>query len=331
MSDGSESHSSASATSDSVTLPPAPQHDGPSSTSAPPPTSSPNEPISLFIGLGPAARTVRQDELRSFLQSKAMNPENVLEVRLRGRCAFADIRTTEESNHLISQLDGQMFEDRVRLAVQVSKHKKDERPAAMMRERRRDEESSQCLFIGLGPNGARISTEEVKQRIEAVCPVRITRRRDQCMFVEVDSHAQAGRVIDALNNQHIGDSRLSVQFSRDNRKRDHFEMSSSSRGLRRDDRPHRSDERRRYRSRSNSRDRDRYHRRRRYSDDSREERRGGRGDDRRPHRSERRHSRRSRSYSSSYSASASSRSLSSPRSNDSRRGGYSRRQDKRRM
>eukprot|EP00796_Vickermania_ingenoplastis_P010138 gene10138-7096_t len=292
-------------------------------------TSNTNEYISLFIGLGPAARGVRQEDLFKFLKSNALDENQVVEVRLRGRCAFADIATDEEAQHLISKLDGTMFLDNVRLTVQVSHNKRDEKPRRDRERAHPPVEGPTSLFVGLGPNGVRVTNEDLLSLFQTVGPVRILTRRDQCAFIEASSYAQAEQIIQQFNSQHIGESRLSIQFSRDSRKRDRGEArrsdplpAPSGRGGRRGDDRRRLDRRdRRSRSRSDSRDRRRrVARRRRYSDESRsshDDRRRDRRD-----RRDRRH-RRSRSYSSrSYSSrSYSSRSSSTserPRRNDRR-------------
>lgn len=284
--------------------------------------------VSLFIGLGPAARSVRLEELEKFLKDNAADRANVLEVRLRGRCAFADIANDEEAQHLIHKLNGVMFEDRVRLTVQVSLNKKDERPnVRRQREISSRSEGSQVLFIGLGPTGATITDDQILQCLQSVCPVKMVRRKEQCAFVEVESREHATQLIERMNNVHIHEARLSVQLSRESQSqggrkrgrhdsRDRHPYGDRRGGDRRGgelshrrdggnryrDGPPRGgalrDRRRSSRSRSDSRDRRRgdRSRRSRYSDDSRDRR------DRRGDRRDRR-SRRSRSYSSrSYSS-----------------------------
>lgn len=289
-------------------------------------STAPPGSVSLFIGLGPAARSVRLEDLERCLRDNAKDSANVLEVRLRGRCAFADIANDEEAQHLISKLNGVMFEDRVRLTVQVSLNKKDERPnVRRLRELSSRGEGAQVLFIGLGPSGTNITDDQILQRLQEVCPVKMIRRKEQCAFVEVESRENAVALIEKMNNVYLQDARLSVQLSRDSQNhngrkrgrhdsRDRFPYADRRGGGRGGELAHRRevgrfrdgprggalrDRRGRSRSRSDSRDRrdrrgDRS-RRSRYSDDSRDRR------DRRGDRSRR--SRRSRSYSSrSYSS-----------------------------
>lgn len=344
----------------------------------PPSTASPTGMVSLFIGLGPHARQVNAEDLRRFFESNAQDKSNILDVRHRGRCAFADISCKEEADHLISKLDGVFLEDNVRLTVQTSLNRKEDQPLSDRKEREvmRRDEGKQTLFIGLGPRGGHVTNEQLRERLAAVVPyVTVNRRRDMCAFVDVDSREDALKLIEKVNNMHVGDARLSVQISRErkrrrdssfsrhpnsaggppyypnDRRRDDF---GAGRRLRRtpppplDDRrggiggPSRSHGDRRMRSRSptsrsrsNSREDRRHTRRRRYSDDSRGDRRrptdrqrdtGDRRrgtEDRHRHRHHRRGSS-SRSYSSRSYSSRSSRSSGGSverRRRDDRRGG----------
>lgn len=321
---GSRSDSrSRSASSDSVTLPPPPDHPAPGrdNTATAAPSTQGGGFISLFVGLGPSSRFVKLEDLRRTLESNARNPEKIKEIRLRGRCAFADIVDEEEANNLIQKLDGTTLADgRVRLTVQISKNKKDSKPS----HRTRGAEGPQVLFVGLGPNGLRITDDELKERLNAVCPVRFIRRKEQCAFVEVESRGEAENLIEQLNSKYIGDSRLSVQYSRKREREE--DIRSGRRGDALDRRAgggvgRRGDDRyggRRSRSRSHSRSRsysDRRHRRhrRRYSDESR--------DSRRRSRRSRRDRRSSYSSRSASSRSYSSRSRSASSRSDRRRGG----------
>ncbi|RNF23002.1 putative splicing factor TSR1 [Trypanosoma conorhini] len=267
---------------------------------------------SVFIGLGPAASTISDEALRERLEEVAP----VLGVRIRGRCAFADVPDPEAAARLVSELDGKLIGE-ARMAVQLSRSKEKERPPANSNSNNNNSSSNKknganpgrtSLFVGLGPAGGAISDKELRGKLEEVAPITGFRRRGQCAFVDVADVAQASRMIDELNNQYIGDCRLSVQYSRDNK---------NSRSGGRVEKRSRSPIRRRHRHRSrrsDSPDRRRYRRRRSrsyssrssssrgssyYSDDSRDHRRRDRRDRRRRERS-RSYSSRSRSSSPAY-------------------------------
>lgn len=193
-------------------------------TSSGSPSSGSHHPgmVSLFIGLGPNARQVNGEELRRLLETNAIDAGNILDVRHRGRCAFADINSKEEADHLIEKLDGVFLDSNVRLTVQTSLNRKDEQPSSSRREREvmRREEGRQTLFIGLGPHGGNITNEQLQDRLAAVVPyVTVSRRRDMCAFVDVESREDALKLIEQLNNIHLGDARLSVQLSRERKRR----------------------------------------------------------------------------------------------------------------
>lgn len=338
----SPSHSSSHESVNSLELHPArvppPEHptsgkEEPRSGGAAASSIEERETVSLFIGLGPSARMVRQEELEEYLKSHATAAECISEVRLRGRCAFADVASQSEADHLIHVLDGKLFKDRIRLTVQISLNKKNEdtvnKKDRVRRALEHRGEGVQELFIGLGPKGASITDEEIQKRLEAICPAKIVRRRDQCAFVEVQSRQDAEELIDKLHNEYIGEARISVQVAHEERKRERPHGSARDRpprgrdyrgrfGDRREDRRRRSPRddryrRRRYsrslsRSRSDSESSFEYRRHRR--DDRRREAGGGRSGG---------PSRRRRSYSRSPSRSRSPRSLSSASSNRSGR------------
>ncbi|KAF5225967.1 hypothetical protein ECC02_000896 [Trypanosoma cruzi] len=259
---------------------------------------------SVFIGLGPAASSISDDALRQRLEEVAP----VLGVRIRGRCAFADVPDTETAERLVAELDGKLIGD-ARMAVQISRNKDKQRPPGNQNHNNNLNNSGRTsLFVGLGPAGGAISDRELRSKLEEIAPVTGFRRRGQCAFIDVADMAHASRMIHELNNQYIGDCRLSVQYSRDNK---------SSRFGGRMEKRSRSPVRRRRRQRSrrsDSLDRRRYRRRRSYSyssrssssrrssvdsDDSREYHRRDRRDKRRRERS-RSYSSRSRSSSPSY-------------------------------
>ncbi|CAJ1986332.1 TSR1 / splicing factor ptsr1-like protein [Leishmania donovani] len=279
----------------------------------------PHEPekevASIFIGMGPAGRTVTLTELTEYLKSKAMDPANVKDVRLRGRCAFADTTTVEEARHLIAQLDNHDYKGKFRLAVQMSKQtmaeaKENKRKRQEARGTKQGEEGNYVnegrqVFVNLGPAGKDIPNEAIRSKIEAICPVLRFERRGYCMYADVPTAEDTRRVVAALNNMMIGEVRVLVQISTLVRKRER-----SPQRVR--DAPRRGGDRH---------ERDSHHHRRR--SDSREGRR-------RHHRSRRSYTPSSRST-SSYSSRSRSHSRGrrsySPDSEDSRdrrsrRGGY---------
>lgn len=75
------------------------------------------------------------------------------------------------------------------------------------------------LFIGLGPHGIHIPDHVIRQKLEDSVPILAFRRHGQCAFVDVQDDRAAERLIREVSNQYIDDARISVQFSRENRKR----------------------------------------------------------------------------------------------------------------
>lgn len=75
------------------------------------------------------------------------------------------------------------------------------------------------MFIGLGPNGIHIPDHVIRQKLEDSVPILAFRRHGQCAFVDVEDDRAADKLIREVSNQYIDDARISVQFSRDNRKR----------------------------------------------------------------------------------------------------------------
>lgn len=180
------------------------------------------EVASIFVGLGPAARFIKKDELLDFMREKAMDPANITEVRMRGRCAFVDTTTVAEAQHLVATLNEQMYKDQCHMTVQFSKHSRSEAAAVSNRRERASATTHSAppiLFIGMGPAGSSITDAAIRQKIEEAGPIVSFRRSGQCVFVEVASTEEADHMIATLHNQYLGEARLSVQFSRENRKR----------------------------------------------------------------------------------------------------------------
>lgn len=187
-----------------------------------PSSASHPDMVSLFIGLGPNARQVDAGDLRRLLEERARDASHILDVRHRGRCAFADVSCKEEAEYLISELNGFYLEKNVRLTVQASLNRKDEQPLSSKREREvmRREEGRLTLFIGLGPNGKHINNDQLWECLSAVIPyVKVNRRHETCAFVDVNSREDALKLIDKVNNMHLGEARLSVQISRERKRR----------------------------------------------------------------------------------------------------------------
>lgn len=254
---------------------------------------------SVFIGLGPAAATVSEEALRERLEE--VSP--VLGLRIRGYCAFADVPSPEDADQLVARLDGEMIGE-ARMVVQISRNKEKDRSAGSRGVNNANHGPRTSLFVGLGPSGGSISDRELRGKLEEVAPLIGFRRRGQCAFVDVADMAQASRMIQELNNQYIGDCRLSVQHSRDKNpafgpRRERRARSSERRHGRQRSRRRHSPERRRYRrhrSRSSSSRSSPSSRSSSYSDDSRDRRRR----DRRRRERSRSYSDRSRSSSLSY-------------------------------
>ncbi|KEG06518.1 splicing factor TSR1, partial [Trypanosoma grayi] len=202
---------------------------------------------SVFIGLGPAASTISEDMLRERLEEVT----EVLGVRIRGRCAFADVTDAEAADKLVAELDGKMIGE-ARMAVQISRSKEKERPAANAGSNKHANNNNSnssnnhnhnsssgggggrtSLFVGLGPAGGAVSDNELREKLELAVPILAFRRRGQCAFVDVANMADANRMIRELNNQYIGECRLSVQYSRDNKRSRSVERRSRSPARRR--------------------------------------------------------------------------------------------------
>ncbi|CBZ23707.1 splicing factor ptsr1-like protein [Leishmania mexicana MHOM/GT/2001/U1103] len=194
------------------------------------PQAPEKEVASIFIGMGPAGRNVTLAELTEYLKSKAIDPANVKDVRLRGRCAFADTTTVGEARHLIAQLDNHDYKGKFRLAVQMSKQtmaeaKENKRKRQEARGTKQGEEAhyvneGRQVFVNLGPAGKDIPNETIRSKIEAICPVLRFERRGYCMYADVPTAEDTKRVVAALNNMMVGEVRVLVQISTMVRKRE---------------------------------------------------------------------------------------------------------------
>lgn len=256
-------------------------------------TAAPTTSVtSVFIGLGPAAYTISDETLRQRLEE--VSP--VIGLRIRGHCAFADVQSVEDAERLVTELDGKLIGE-ARMSVQISRSREKTRPTRNRPGNNINHRGRTSLFVGLGPSGGSITDRELRSKLEEAAPIVGFRRCGQCAFVDVVGVSQASKMIQELNNQYIGDCRLSVQYSRDSR--------HSTRGARGDkrDRSHgRSRGRQRSRGGGSSdgrrRNRRRYDRSRSRSD-SYSERSSSYSDDSRDYRRrDRRRRDRSRSYDS---------------------------------
>ncbi|AIN95778.1 splicing factor ptsr1-like protein [Leishmania panamensis] len=232
------------------------------------------EVASIFIGMGPAGRTVTLTELTDYLKSKAIDPENVKDVRLRGRCAFADTTTVEEARNLIAKLDNQDYKGKFRLAVQMSKQtmaeaKENKRKRQEARGTKPVDESryvngGRQVFVNLGPAGKDIPNDIIRSKIEAITSVTRFERRGYCMYVDVPSAEDTKRVVAALNNMMIGDVRVLVHISTAVRKRERERSPQRVRDIPRRENDRHDRDTRHHRRRSDSREvRHRHHRSRR--------------------------------------------------------------------
>ncbi|KPA74275.1 splicing factor ptsr1-like protein [Leptomonas pyrrhocoris] len=294
---GSRSSSRSSSNSMKLPEPAPPVENGSTAVAAaayPSSQEAAREVASLFIGLGPEGRSVKADELLDLLRSKALNPANIHDIRLRGRCAFADTTTVEEARHLIAELDNSTFKETIRLSVQMSKQtlseaqqKRKEREETRVSNRSEVAANGGCqVFINLGPKGGAITDDTLRARIEKLCPIIKMERRGYCVYVDVHTPADTQKVVADLNDTVIEDVRLVAMVSMLRRKRERETAARrGERSPRRDDRrdvlP--SSRRRRSGSRDGGR-RDRRRTRRSYTPSSRS--------------SSRSHSRGRRSYSS---------------------------------
>lgn len=260
---------------------------------------------SVFIGLGPAAYTISDETLRQRLEEVAP----VIGLRIRGHCAFADVQSVEDAERLVAELDGKLIGE-ARMSVQISRSREKTR-ATRNRGRNNNNNNHRgrtSLFVGLGPSGGSITDRELRSKLEEAAPIVGFRRCGQCAFVDVVDTSQASKMIQELNNQYIGDCRLSVQYSRDSKhstrggrgdKRDRSLGRSRGRQRSRGSPDGRRRRRRYDRSRSRSRSRSDSRsdsRSSSYSDDSRDYRRR----DRRRRERSRSYDSRSRSSSHSY-------------------------------
>lgn len=327
-SEDSESGSSSASSEDSLALPPPPAVAEPEAAGTPPPPPEPttdeqeqapadaaapgtrsaeelaNDPTrtTLFLGLGPNGRGVKPKDVIDLVHELAHDPEMPVDVRIRGRCGFADFKTHDDAKRVMELLNGTMLNGNVRLDVQFSRLTREEtaerrRDRDRVRERRVAATGERpIIFVGLGPAGSSVSDSELRRKLEEYAPLAAYRRQGQCAFIEVPSPGQAERLIAEANGQYIGDCRLSVQYSRGETRRRGRELEPAGRGG-----PSRAIERGGDRRRQRSRSRDRRQR-------SHSRRRSGSRDGRR-----RRH-RRSRSYSSRSSSGSSYHSRSRSRS-----------------
>lgn len=253
--------------------PPASIADGPEEAAAAANGAPARELPSIFIGMGPAGRHVTTPEMTEFLRSKAQNPDNIRDVRVRGRCGFADTTTVAEAKHLIAQLNDQDYRGLFRMTVEMSKQS-----MAEARERRREriEESAnkqlqegrlvnngRQVFVNLGPRGKDIPDSVIRERVEPICPIMRYERRGYCAYIDVPSAEDTKRVVSALNDMMINDVRMIVQVSATRPKRARSPPTRGGREVARRDRDVRRDEHRRHRS--DSRERRHRHRRSRRS------------------------------------------------------------------
>lgn len=224
-------------------------------------------PVSIFIGLGPSGRDITEQQIRDFLEQYVP----IQSIRCRGTCAFADVESEADAQKLIDAADKQHIGN-ARLSIQVSRPRGGQNGAAAGAPR----DGPASLFVGLGPAGRSVTEDELRSKLEEAAPVKGIRHRGECAFVDVDSVADAERIISTLRGTMIGQCRLSVQFSKDSRRggggggddrKRGREDSRDRRDRRRDDSRDRRDRRR-----SDSRDRRR--------DDSRERRERRRSDSR---------------------------------------------------
>eukprot|EP00331_Platyophrya_macrostoma_P000639 CAMPEP_0176406104 /NCGR_PEP_ID=MMETSP0127-20121128/692_1 /TAXON_ID=938130 /ORGANISM="Platyophrya macrostoma, Strain WH" /LENGTH=233 /DNA_ID=CAMNT_0017785205 /DNA_START=35 /DNA_END=738 /DNA_ORIENTATION=+ len=161
-------------------------------------------PISLFIGLGPNGRNVTEDQIRDLLSQYAP----VQSIRCRGTCAFADVETEEDADKVIQGAD-QQYIGNARLSVQVSKQRGDQGSSRSS--------GPTSLFVGLGPKGRSVTEDELRSKLEEAAPVKGVRHRGECAFVDVASPADADRIMQMMRGAMLGECRLSVQLSKENR------------------------------------------------------------------------------------------------------------------
>jgi hypothetical protein len=166
----------------------------------------------VHIGLGPR-REVTEDVLKRRVEDVCP----VLEMRFRGQYAFVDVATDYDAQRVIDALNNVHIGE-TRLSVRGDAgppgggRGRDAAPrggrgggAAAVAS-----PGANALFFGLGPR-REVSEDDLKRQIEQVCRVVDMRFHGQYALVTVATGADAERVIEALNNVHIGETRLSVR------------------------------------------------------------------------------------------------------------------------
>ena len=241
-----------------------------------------------FIGLGPKGDRVAESELSEFLNGSELGPV-VGSLRSKGSCAFVTLADGVDGEQFRTAFDGKTVGE-CRLSVQESRGRNNNNNGGRQ-DGGRIENGGNTVFIGLGPNSASVSDDQLRAALEESGPlVGAIRRRGQCSFADFSNPDHAAAAVTALHGITLGDCRLSVQISRNNRNNG---GGGNDRNGGRNDRRGGGDRKRdRSRSRRRSRSRSRGRRddsRRRHRSDSRDSRR--RRDDRDERRERRREDR----------------------------------------
>lgn len=174
-----------------------------------------------FIGLGPKGDRVTESELLELLNGSSELGNCVLELRSRGSCAFATLAEGVDGGLFCQTFDGKTVND-CRLSIQPARDRRAE-AAAVQRGGAGGsgvENDGLTVFIGLGPQHATVTDEALRSSLEENGgPVNgEIRRRGQCAFADFHNTTDANRAVSTLHGITLGECRLSVQISRNDRR-----------------------------------------------------------------------------------------------------------------
>ena len=208
--------------------------------------------VELFVGLGPQGGNITEQAIKAKLEESGIA---LLDVRKRGTAAFVDVANADQAEQVISKMNGQ-FIGEARLAVNLSnggsRGGRGGGGAGFSRGGRGGDSAgysrgrgaggdygrgaggysrgagggaqqySTCgieVRVGLGPNGATISEQQLSAFLARSAEILAIRHRGVQAFVDVATAAQAEKLINELNGQSIGEVRLAIKLNGDRRPR----------------------------------------------------------------------------------------------------------------
>jgi hypothetical protein len=156
--------------------------------------------VQLFIGLGPNGRDVDEAALRQAV-SQVAEPRSVVM-----RPSFAIVTVDTASAQRVMDALHNTYLGNVRLSVRADRSSAPPHTGAV---------NSKRLYIGLGPNGSRVSLDELRTACEAFASVLSMESARFCAFVNVTEDADAQAIIDGLNGKTMSGCRLVVRYFHD--------------------------------------------------------------------------------------------------------------------